>query len=234
MTRPVLLASALSYNSLEDARLWGSWIKHRVAIRTSHAPGVRFFAALEFDGRGRDPFGEVLWTFSYDRAPVDSWFYGLDDGRTEITQTNRLRHFVMGQNLCIERALELGAHLLYVGAGVSLPPDILPRLLETGQRAVGPYVPAYAQSGPELPNVGGYPLQDALPAGAILLDHSLLEAGIRWRSHSDGLSDDFGLRRDLLRFHGVRTAIRTDVVAHKHPAQAVPVEQRGYDRSVHW
>lgn len=231
MSRPVLIATALSYNSMSDVRLFGSWLQNWYQHKQSHPPGVYHFAAFEFDGRGRGTFRGL----ETELRGMDEtcWYYGLDDGRTRITQTNRLRHFVYGQNLCIERALELDAHLLYVGAGITLPPDIVPKLLEPRLLAIGPYVPAYAQRGPASV-VNGVTVENALPAGAIFLHHDLLAEGIRWRSHSDGLSDDFGLRRDLLRRHNVSTYVRTDCIAHKYPPAAVPVEQRGYDLNVYW
>lgn len=232
MTRRTVKATALSYNSMEDPKTYMSWLGG--TIGTSD---LSLFVAIEFDLRGRAPFADLLSYLEATRLPYKVWWYGLDDGRTEITQLNRLRHFVIGQNLAADYAQEQGADLLYTGAGIEMRPEAIPALrdeLNNGYHFVGPYVPSYNQPTNNLVP-GRHNLVYALPAGAVMLSYGLLARGLRWRHpHTEPpLSDDYGLAHDA-RVLGVESVVRTDVLAWKHPRVVVPVEQRRYDRRVFW
>lgn len=217
----------MGYNSLDNWETSFSWRENQELIENSVSPiRVRYFAACEIDLRGRAPFQDKLVGDGLD----DVWYYALDDGRKEITTGNRLRHFVMGHNLCIEYALEHQSSLLLVGAGITMPPDILTKLMETGHPAVGPLVPSYNLAQPSLVPTW----VEALPAGCILLDYQLMADGLRFRSHQNGLSDDWGLKEDIKQRWGIETMVRTDCIADKWPKVVLPVDAREYDRKVCW
>lgn len=223
----VVIATAMGYNSLENFEACCSWLENREQIQESMGRGqTRYFAACEIDLRGREPFMDSVVTDGLD----DVWYYALDDNRTEITTENRLRHFVMGHNLCIEYALEHQSSLLLVGAGVTMPPNILTKLMETGHPAIGPLVPSYNLAQPSLVPTW----VEALPAGCVLLDNQILSDGLRFRSHQNGLSDDWGLQFDIKERWGIDTMVRTDCIAEKWPKLVVPVADRGYGRRVFW
>ena len=55
----------------------------------------------------------------------EHWTFSLDDGRTEVTTANRLRHITAGQNLATDRACSSPdcTHLLFLAADLEPPAD---------------------------------------------------------------------------------------------------------------
>src|SRR5882757_10010822 len=100
---------------MDDPDIWGSWLRNAEAMKESHLDSVQFFAAIEVDARGLEPFGALL-----DRLREiggEWWTYSLDDGRTTVTTANRLRHITFGQNLATDYAVSTQAtHLLFMAA----------------------------------------------------------------------------------------------------------------------
>lgn len=132
-----------------------AWLYNAEAIADSHPDGVRFFAAIELDGRGLAPFASLLRRLNTlalhpSVTGIDHWTFSFDDGATEITTENRLRRITMGQNMANDFAMSAGAsHLLFCAADCAPPPDVLPKLLEMNHPLVGPEIPTYCLTGPK-------------------------------------------------------------------------------------
>lgn len=241
-TKPsVLVATTLAAYVMDQPDTWGAWLRSAEAWRAD-VGAVDFFAAIEVDARGLEPFTPLI-----DRLRELGgtwWTFNLDDGRTVVTTGNRLRHITVGQNLASDAACS-GAytHMLFVAADCAPPPDALGKLVEVGEvvddaHVVGAYCPTYCLPFRPVP-VGRFPLgtfvdADTLcfSAAAVLLDREAFRK-LRWRWDADaGMSDDPCLQHDAWYNHGWPTYVRLDVEAAHFP-QAVPaIELRGHDMTV--
>ena len=229
--RPIVVATTLAAFVMDQPDTWQAWLRNHDAIRASH-PDVRYFAAIEIDQRGLDPFAPLLDALA--GAQGDHWTFHLDDGRTEVTTANRLRHIVMGQNLATDCAVSCGAsHLLFLAADLEPPPDALPKLLEVDHPMVGGEVTTYCLSGPD---VDGYPfpVQRHMPTAAFVLIARPVFNVLRWRWDAEaGMSDDPAYHHDARELLGVDALVRKDCVGVHHPIRIGPVETRGHDMAVH-
>jgi hypothetical protein len=179
-------------------------------------------------------------------AEIDGyqWTFELDDGRTQVTTANRLRHITLGQNLATDYALSHPdcTHLLFLAADMEPPANTLPKLLGVDHPLVGGNVPTYCLTGPQAyrneRSVHDFPPDwdvriHMASAAFILIERDLLRF-IRWRWDLDaGMSDDPCLHYDARTFHGVETLVRHDCVGRHHPESIPAIEQRGYDLTVH-
>jgi hypothetical protein len=230
----IVVATTLTGFAMDSPDTWASWLINADAIRASH-PDVVYFAAIETDARGVAPFAPLL-------GPIDDhWTFSLDDGRTEVTTANRLRHITMGQNLATDYALSHPdcTHLLFLAADLEPPPDALTKLLEVDHPIVGGHVPTYCLGGPtpklwdrEFPPE--WDVQVHMASAAFILIRRDLLRFVRWRWDLDaGMSDDPCMHYDARTFHGVETLVRHDCVGQHHPESIPAIEQRGYDLTVH-
>lgn len=249
----IVVATTLTTFALDDPETWGSWLLHAEEVIESHPEGVRYFVAIETDARGVEPFYPLIEAVT--ALGGDYWTFQLDDGRTEVTTANRLRHITMGQNLCVDYALSQPdcTHLLFLAADQEIPADTLPKLLALGHPLVGGHVPTYCLDGPTttigdrkiMPRhrVGesstpGFPadwdVRTHMGTAAFVLIRRDLLRFVRWRWDLDaGMSDDPCLHHDARRFHGVEWLVRHDCVGVHHPESIGPVEGRGHDMAVH-
>ena len=153
----IVVATTLHAYVTDQAATSQSWLLHAEAIRDSVDDEVRFFAALEVDARGLEPFGPLIELLiaanGGDHLSGHLYYtFSFDDHATEIGTANRLRRITMGQNICNEYADSVGAsHLLFCAADCAPPPDVLPKRLEMDHPIVGPEIPTYCLSGP-VPN----------------------------------------------------------------------------------
>jgi len=231
----IAVCSTLTTFAMGDREVWGSWLDNAEAIKASVPDDVLYFCAVEIDARGLDPFIPLLDELS--TMDADWWTYHLDDRRTEVTTSNRLRHLTMGQQLASEYATSVGAtHMLFLAADLEPPGDCLPKMLEVGHPLVGGHVPTYCQ-GVNDPTLAEYPAEwdvreQAMTAAFVLIGRELFKA-VKWRADPDlGLTDDPCFTHDAMTFHGVRTLVRRDVEGRHHPESIPAVEHRGYDMSV--
>jgi hypothetical protein len=220
--------------------VWGAWLRNAEAIRES-ADEVVYFAAIEVDGRGLAPFGPLLTRLS----EVGGMFftYALDDGRTEVTTANRLRHITCGQNLVSDFATEaLASHLLFLAADLEPPADCLPKLIACDAALVGGYVGTYCLDGEEFTMmVEGQPVEmfvargpsDPCCTAAFMLLRRDVFTRLKWRHDPvAGLSDDPALQFDVWTVLGEAAVVRRDVVGRHWPESVPAIEGRGYDLSV--
>lgn len=231
MTRPIVVATTLAAFVMDQPDTWQAWLRNHQAIRSSH-PDVRYFAALELDARGLDPFGPLIDLLA--DAGGEHWTFHLDDGRTEVTTENRLRHITLGQNLATEYAVSCGAsHMLFLAADLEPPADCLPKLLEVDHPMVGGEVSTYCLSGPD---VDGYPfpVQAHMPTAAFVLIAREVFNRLRWRADGEaGMTDDPCYHHDAATLLGVEALVRKDCVGIHHPIRIGAIETRGHDMAVH-
>lgn len=226
-----------TFAMLDPARqfLWESWLTNAEEIKASHPDGVRYFCAIEYDGRGKAMFRPLIDRL--DALGGEYWFYTLEDGRTQVTGENRGRHLCTGVNLVGEYATSVGAtHWLRLEADTEAPPDVLPRLLEVGNGIAAAACSTYFTYGWERVRDEPFPLiGPPFAAVCVLLERAVFKR-LKWRWDPDlGMTDDPALTHDALALLGVQTLTRLDCVAQHHPAAIGPIDTRfpGLDMSVH-
>lgn len=232
MTRPIVVGTTTCAAYCDQIDTSEAWMRNAEAIHASVDVEVHYFAALEIDRRGLEPFASLLARL--EEVGGHYWSYSLDDGRTEVTTENRLRHLSMGQNLATDFAVSCGAsHLLFLAADLEPPPDALPKLLALDHPMVGGEVSTYCLSGPD---VDGYPfpVQRHMPTAAFVLIAREVFNVLRWRWDAEaGMSDDPAYHHDARELLGVEALVRKDCVGVHHPVRIGPVETRGHDMKVH-
>jgi hypothetical protein len=229
----VLVGTTLAAYVMDNEFTWSSWLRRAEKMRESWPDGVDFFAAIEVDARGLEPFAPLLERL---REVNGSWWtFSLDDGRTEVTTANRLRHITMGQNLVTDRACEGDySHLLFLAADLLPQEDTIPKLVEMDHPIVGGECSTYCLTGPwQRERYPNYPVEEHMATAAYVMLRRDLFRFIRWRWDRDaGMSDDPCLYYDAQRYHGLLTYVRKDVVGRHFPEAIPAIELRGHDRSV--
>lgn len=253
----VIVATTLTTFAMDSDDTWAAWLINAEAITQSINEPVRYFAAIETDARGEEPFRRLCDRLS--GLDGDWWTFHLDDGRTTVNTANRLRHITVGQNLATDYALSDPdcTHLLFLAADLEPPADCLPRLMELDHPLVGGHVPTYCLDGPvanartthvvRIPSEAYWPKEppptwpDAdvrvhmATAAFVLIRRDLLRY-VRWRWDLDaGMSDDPCLHHDARTFHSTETLVRHDVIGRHHPEAIGPIETRfpGVDMGVY-
>ena len=213
----VIVGTTLASFAMTREDAWASWLNDAEQIIASHPDGVRYFAALQLDARGLEPFAPLL-----DRLAGlggEHWTYTLDDGRTEVSMTNRWRHIVVGQNLVMDfcQADLAVSHCLFLAADTAVPPDIIPRMLEMDHPLVAPFLTTYELRGSV---VDRYPfhVEDAMASAAAIFIARDVFRRIRWRWDLEaGMSDDPSWHADARDLLGIPTYVRHDVHATHYP-----------------
>ncbi len=242
----ILVGTTLAAFVMDDIHTWGAWTYNAEEIRASH-PDVRYFAAIEVDKRGLDPFDQLL-----DRLKmIDGTYFtfSLDDGRTSVTTANRLRHITMGQNLVFDVACAQPdcTHVMFLAADLAPPTDALTKLLEVDWPTVGGWCPTYCLSGPSIagrerdgvwkefsfPAMTQQSAEELVASAAFMLFERVAFRTLRWRWDLDtGMSDDPCMQYDAARL-GWNFIVRKDVVGIHYPMAVPAVEQRGHDMTVY-
>lgn len=225
----ITVATTLHAFAMSDRDFWGRWLDNAAAIRESTDHDVRYFAAIQEDGRGRDPFWPLLGDLN--QLGGDYWFYALDDRREEIHTNNRLRHITAGQNLCTDYSVSVRAdYMLFMAADCAPPPDALPKLLEPFEDdfwqpgMVGGQVDTYCLDGEVVEELPG-DCRQHMPTAAFVLIESDLFRRVRWRWDYEHGSDDPCYYQDA-REHGYRPVVRHDCVGKHYPESIGPIETR--------
>lgn len=227
----IVVGATTAAFSMDNEGSWGSWLKNAEAIKESHPDGVSFFAALQVDARGTEPFLPLIQRL--EAIGGSYWTYSLDDGRTEVTSGNRVRHICLGRNILTEFASgHQATHLLYLDADCTPPADILPKLLEVNYPLVAGYIPSYGLGGPLLPEYP-FPVMDCwASAGCILAAYDVFNR-LRWRWDMKlQLTDDPCYYKDAIELLDVRMRVRKDIEVEHYPGILVPVDHRGHDMTV--
>lgn len=228
----IVVGTTLCSFAMSQSHGWTPWLKNAEAMQKSvDGHEVRFFVAIQVDARGLEPFAALLDRLK--EVNGEYIVYSLDDKRTNVTTTNRLRHITMGQNIVTDYCCATWAsYLLFMAADCCPPPDALPKLLEVKHPIVGGEVTTYCLSGPEVPGYP-FPVQEHMATAAFVLLSRDVFRFIRWRWDIDaGMSDDPCLHHDCEKFLGWKTLVRKDVIGKHYPEQIGCIETRGYDREV--
>lgn len=231
----IVVGTTLAAFVMDQVETWHSWMMNPEQVIESTSEEVRYFVAIEVDARGLEPFEELLGRLA--ELGGEYWTYSLDDGRTEVTTGNRLRHITTGQNLVVDYCVSEGADwLLFMAADCRPPDDVIPRMLELEHPLVAPNVPTYCL-GLDTPKVSrfiprGWDVRCHMASAAALMIHSDVFRKIRWRWDPVDGSDDPCFWLDARRL-GVETLVRHDVTARHYPEQVPGIEARGHDMTVH-
>lgn len=155
----------------------------------------------------------------------------IDDESDFITNSSKMIRICEGRNLITEYALREGAEwILFLDADITVPADVITKLLEMAKPFCGFNVPRYCLSGVEVKEFN-FPVQIYQnTAGAWFLCHSIFRY-FRWLWEPvDGLTDDpatYRLIRDKLGFVQYN---RMDVYGDHEPL--ISFEDRNTDVSV--
>lgn len=205
-------------------------------ISTSKSAGheVGFFATLEVDARGLEPFQEVIDYLL--RVQGLWWKFSVDLGDEIIDGSTRLPRICMGRNLLIEAALMEPAisHILFLDSDTEVPADSVVRLLALERPLAGGHVPVYCLRGPvvQAPNV-----QEHWNTAGFLMVERKVFSHVRWGIDPDGGNTDdphFALCAELMGFG--KTWVDHDLIARHRPHKPgglAPVHLRGHDLKIY-
>lgn len=217
-----------------------AWIENRLSIMEKF-PNAKFFAALELDHRGLEPFHRVINALQ--EVGGEYWTYSINDKEDRVTSMNRWIRIETGRNLIREFAQRKrnmsGLHwgekapqqgfinydaVLYVDSDIELTLNIIEKLFEIDHHIVSVDVPAYGLSGPVVnknPRV-----EEHWNTAGVLLINSPHFYDLPWYHNSYlNLSDDPTFQHLAARLYGRQTFVRKDTVA-KHRGFLIPVENR--------
>jgi hypothetical protein len=227
----IVVATTLTTYAMAEEGTWGSWLATADGLREHSPEPVVFFAAIETDGRGMEPFESL--TARLEDLKGAWWQFSLDDGRKVIDTPGRLRHITTGQGLCSTYASDTGAsHLLFMAADCRPPDDAIPKLLELDWPLVGGEVSTYCLSGEPVPDYP-FPVEEHMPTAAFVLIRRDVFKVVRWRVDGErGMSDDPCYYDDVWRFFGVRGRVRKDVCGQHWPPAIGPIERRYPNRDM--
>lgn len=243
----VAVCTTLAAFAMDSEDCWGAWLYGAEQLRANASvvdTAVDFFCAIETDARGLEPFGKLLSRL----AELDGnyWTYVLDDGRTEVTTANRLRHLCMGQNLCSDYASGPGiTHMLFMAADCQPDPWTIEKALAVKHPVVGGHVSTYGLEGPLAtkttspfnPAEVAYPyewnVQVHMPTAAyVMLERSVYKR-LRWRWDIDeGMSDDPAYHFDCRTLLGIEAYVRHDMIGKHFPETIGAVETRHSDEQM--
>lgn len=233
----IVVATTVHAFVMDNPDHWGSWMKNAEKVKENYSrfgdwAGVQYFAAIQTDARGIEPFGPFVERLT--EIGGGYWTYSFDDGRTQVTTKNRIRHIVMGQNICNEFAMGTHGctHMLFMAADCMPPDDILPKMLEMDHPLCAPYISTYGLRGKK---VEKYPfeVEEAMASAACVFMNRSVFSSIRWRWDFDkNMSDDPCLHHDAIHYLGVPTYVRHDCEAIHFPQAVGAIETRGHDMSI--
>ncbi len=212
-------------NGLEELA-WLDTAEEMMEDAASVGHDLTFFAAIEEDARGKEPFTE-LYTRLADLVNAEVWSFSLDDGAELIDSDNRLVRICTGRNLAHEFAMRHGqSHILFLDSDIAPDGDCISKLLEVNHPVVGGEVPTYCLSGPEVPGFD-FPIQEHWNTAGFLLVRREVFSKLRWRwSKEDGMTDDICFQTDQQTWGFGQTWVRHDVHGQHFPPIIGPVEDR--------
>lgn len=234
----IVVGTTTAAFAMDDPNTWESWMRNAEKVKENYQrfgdfSDIKYFAALEVDARGIEPFRPFIERL--EAIGGEYFTYSLDDGRTSITTLNRLRHITFGQNLVVDycQANPAVTHLLFMAADCMPPDDIMPRMLEMDHPLVAPYITTYGLRGPKVERYN-YPVMDTMASAAAIFIARSVFTKIRWRWDLEtNLSDDPAFHHDALHLLNIPTYVREDCVARHFPESIGAIETRGHDLTVH-
>jgi hypothetical protein len=229
------------------------WLSNRAEI-VEKFPNVKWFAALETDSRGIEPFHEVIQALR--EVNGDYWTYSINDMQAEVTSSNRWIRIETGRNLIREftqrHRVTSGHHwgedcteenigvvnyqaVLYIDSDIQLTVEIIEKMLEVDRPLVGANVGAYCLSGKVISE--NPPIEEHWTTAGCLLVNSPAFYDLPWFHNSYlNLSDDpsfQSMAERLMMRVGVEnldtpygmTWVRKDLDV-QHKGRLSPIEER--------
>lgn len=234
----IVVGTTIHAYVMDNPDHWGSWMRNAERVKEEYQrfgewAKIKYFAAIQMDARGLEPFKPFLERL----MQIDGgfWTYTMDDGRTQVTTGNRIRHIVIGQNLCNDFAMSNPdcTHMLFMAADCMPPDDVMPKMLEMNHPLCAPYITTYNLRGPK---VDKYPfhVENAMASAAAIFMDRRVFSSIRWRWDLDrNMSDDPCFHNDAFHYLGVPTYVRHDCIAKHFPEAVGAIETRGHDMAVY-
>lgn len=234
----IVIGTTLHAFVMDNEDHWGSWMRNAEKVKEEYQhfgnwTDVKYFAAIQIDSRGLEPFGPFLKRL--EEIGGEFWTYSLDDGRTEVTTKNRIRHITVGQNLVNDYAMSIPSctHMLFLAADTMPSNDILPKMLEMNHPLCAPYITTYGLRGPRVDKYS-FPVMNAMASAAAIFIAREVFSGIRWRWDMDkNMSDDPCFHHDAFHYLNIPTYVREDCQAQHFPISVGAIETRGHDMKVH-
>jgi hypothetical protein len=234
----IVVGTTTAAFAMDNPDTWGSWMRNAEQVKENFQrfgsfSDVKYFAALQVDARGIEPFKPFIERL--EAIGGEYWTYSLDDGRTSVTTKNRLRHLTVGQNLVSDYCVSnpTVTHQLFMAADCMPPDDVLPKMLEMNYPLCAPFITTYNLRGPRVPEYP-YPVENTMASAAAIFISRQVFSKIRWRWDLDtNMSDDPCYHHDAIKYLGIPTHVRMDCIAKHFPEAIGAIETRGHDMTVH-
>lgn len=232
-----------------------SWLRNALEVKDTY-PNSQFFAALEVDSKGLEPYGDLIDLLKSVNGVW--WTYSLNDNESTVTSFNRWIRIEMGRNLVREYAqrgrLMSGNHwgeetpqvdivnfeaVYYIDSDMVLEVDHIAKLMEVDHPMVGLNVPAYCLEG-KLINEEPRIEEHWNTAGSLWVNSPAFYEMVWQHNSYMNLSDDPATQYAMERLNRPnsqetwgQTWVRKDVsVTHDVP-NLISIEERGIpDRSL--
>lgn len=226
------------------------WLENANKIKDMF-PNAVYFAALELDHRGIEPFKPMIEVL--EGLGGTYWTYTIDDREKVVTSGNRWIRIETGRNLIREfaqRKRDMSGHnwgeetpqtrvnfdaILYIDSDNIMTAEIVEKMLEVDRPLVGVHVPVYGLKGKIINNKPR--IEEHWTTAGMLLVNAPAYYDLPWYHNGYlNLSDDptfQSMAERLKRREGVNnledtygmTWVRKDAAA-IHKGQLVPVEKR--------
>jgi hypothetical protein len=230
-----------------------AWMENAQSV-IEKFPNVKFFAALELDHRGLEPFSHIIEKLKSFNG--EYWTYSINDMESKVTYSNRWIRIETGRNLIrefaqrnrktygnnwgedaskVNRDSVQNEAVLYVDSDMIVNVPIIEKLFEIDRPLVSVNVPAYGLGGKvvnEVPRI-----EEHWNTAGMLLVNSPAFYDLPWfHNNLLNLSDDpsfQSLAERLKKREGIHnleetygmTWVRKDINA-DHKGQLLPVESR--------
>jgi|688.fasta_scaffold12503_14 hypothetical protein len=212
------------------------WLKNKKEIKEAF-PNVDFFASLEVDKSGLDPFLDVLRGLG--EVGGKYWTYSINDNIKKVGSQNRWIRIETGRNLIREYAqretwseddinhdmppkIKYDA-ILFIDSDMDLNVEAIKGLLEIDNQVVGATVLGYNLSGKDIDEYPGLQYGGATIAAMLFNAPSYFTVPFHHNSFMK-INDDFSMQDIINKLVGP-IVVRKDVIVN-HSGKFIPVEDR--------
>lgn len=219
-----------------------AWLRDSDAVKAKF-PNAKYFAALELDHRGLEPFKQVIERL--EQLGGEYWTYTINDKEPKVTFSNRWIRIETGRNLIrdyTQRLRKVGGHnwgedtwkdnvgvinndaVIYIDSDMYINDVIIEKMFEVDRPLVSVNVPAYGLGGKvinENPRI-----EEHWNTAGMLLVNAPAYYDLPWYHNAYlNLSDDPTFQHLAQRLPYGQTWVRKDISA-QHMGQLLPVEAR--------
>ena len=206
------------------------WLAHAERLKEVTPHHLRFFLAAEMQPTGHEPRLDEI-SSRVIALGGDVWRFMIDDESEFITNETRIFRICQGRNLVTEFALrEKADWILYLDTDITVPPDVINKLLDMKKPFCGFHVPSYCLSGENVAEFN-FPVQIYQNTAGAWFMHRSVFRHFRWLwDPDDGLTDDPATYRIIRDKLGIVQYNRLDVIGIHEPL--VCFEDRKLDVAV--